>query len=132
MFKFTVLPYLTCSRLSGPSIIRLWSRNLCMYCETYYFVTHFMSQRCVLVTIMIFLIGTGILTFKSISKEAKIDNLEIPVTVYLSLLGKSIYVNPLKLPGRIFVFNVCMTGAIILWSNFTLYCADSSEKQQFF
>ncbi len=112
--------------LSGPESQPFHVMSNLLFCNSC------LSQRCVLITIMIFHIGTGIFTFKSISKEDKIDNLEIPVTVYLSLLGKSIYVNPLKLPGRIFVFNVCMTGAIILWFNFNLYCAGRSEKHHSF
>ena len=37
-------------------------------------------------------------------------------TVFLSSLALGIPVNPIRIPGRILVLNVCVTGALIFWS----------------
>ncbi len=40
-------------------------------------------------------------------------------TVFYSLIGQGIPINPMEISHRILVFSICLTGGVLFWS----YCA---------
>jgi hypothetical protein len=41
---------------------------------------------------------------------------DIPETVFFSFIGQGVPINPNRLTGRVLLFSVSITGAVIFWS----------------
>jgi hypothetical protein len=48
--------------------------------------------------------------------EKALGFLDSAESVFYSLIGKEIPVNPIGITGRIIIISTCITGAILIWS----------------
>jgi hypothetical protein len=48
--------------------------------------------------------------------EVKVGPGLISATVFLSIIVQSIPIDPKRIPGKVFIFTLCMTGALIFYS----------------
>ena len=58
----------------------------------------------------------GLFSFKFVHDEVPVGNKSISGIVFLSLLAKEIWISPKRLPGKIFILTLGLTGAIISYS----------------
>ena len=58
----------------------------------------------------------GLFSFKFVHDEVPVENKDISGIVFLSLLAKEIWISPKRLPGKIFILTLGLTGAIISYS----------------
>ena len=58
----------------------------------------------------------GFVVFKCVKAEEKLELTGLSELVYFSILVKDIQVFPAKIPAKIFIFTLCMSGAVISYS----------------
>ncbi len=58
----------------------------------------------------------GLFSFTYVQDEVPVGGKDISAIVFLSLLAKEIGISPKKIPGKIFILTLGLTGAIISYS----------------